>query len=61
MFESDADICFCQEISVPVADLGAQHITIRNSGFKSYLTGPDPELSNSTGGVGVIYKDFKAF
>eukprot|EP00973_Karenia_brevis_P073620 10228702-Karenia_brevis.AAC.1 len=56
----DVQVCFCQEISVPFSELGAQHSTVRNTGYKSYLTGPDPELSNVTGGVGVIYKDFKA-
>ena len=56
----DADVAFVQEVSAPVATLGTHYETIKGLHYKAHLTGPDPELSNTTAGVGAGYRNTKA-
>ena len=56
----DADAAFIQEVSAPIASLGTHYADIKGLHYKAHLSGPDPELSNVTAGVGVVYRNTKA-
>ena len=57
------DAIFCQEVSVPtnkisevkqqITDCAAQTKQV----VRSWVTGPDPDLTHVTGGVGVLFKN----
>ena len=56
-----AKVSFVHELSVPKHDLADQYLALRDAGFKARLTGPDPELTHTTAGVGVIYQGLKSY